>query len=65
LLALVADAARFDFYERRLLAGAVDYFALREDGADDVDHLRGFDDDARVVGAVCRALGREELVRGF
>jgi hypothetical protein len=65
LLGLVADASRFDFYERRLLAGAVDYFVLREDGSDDVAHLRGFDDDARVVGAVCRALGREELTRGF
>jgi hypothetical protein len=65
LLALVADAARFGFYERRLLAGAVDYFVLSRDGADDVAELRGFDDDARVVGAVCRALGRGELIRGF
>lgn len=65
LLVLVADAAGFGFYERRLLAGAVDYFVLREDGSDDVVHLRGLDDDARVVRAVCRALGREELVRGF
>lgn len=65
LLALVGDADRFDFYERRLLAGAVDYFVLEQDGSNDVAHLRGLDDDARVVRAVCRALGREELVRGF
>jgi hypothetical protein len=51
------------FEERRLLAGAVSYFVLRDDSSDDLDDLRGIDDDARVVRAVCRALGRDDLAQ--
>lgn len=55
--------AEWRFEERRLLAGAIAYFVLRDDSSDDLDDLRGIDDDARVVRAVCRALGREDLAR--
>jgi hypothetical protein len=56
-------AEQHGFEERRLLAGAISYFVSRRDVADDLDDLGGIDDDARVVRAVCRALGREDLAR--
>ena len=56
-------AERHGFEERRLIVGAIAYFVSRRDIADDLDDLGGIDDDARVVRAVCRALGREDLAR--
>jgi hypothetical protein len=53
----------WEYEERRLLAGAVAYFVLRDDASDDLDHLSGIDDDARVVRTVSRALGRADLAR--
>lgn len=61
LLSLIAAAHRLEHAERRLLTGAIAYFTLAADGADDFGDLSGIDDDARVVRAVCRALGRHDL----
>jgi hypothetical protein len=61
LLELVLVADRLDFEERRLLAGAIEYFVQTGDAANDYRGLLGLDDDARITKAVCRALGRPDL----
>ena len=63
LHALIEDRHRMTFEERRLLCGAIDYFATVGDTADDVGDLRGLDDDARIIRAVCSALGRGDIAR--
>ena len=60
---LVADRHRLTFEERRLLCGAISYFAMTADGSDDVRDLTGLDDDARIVRSVCAALGRSDIAR--
>ncbi|NQV05157.1 hypothetical protein HQ535_01285 [bacterium] len=55
---LITDRHRLVFEERRLLAGAIEYFLLP---GDDNRDLYGLDDDARVVRTVCRALERPDL----
>ena len=51
------EAERF----RRLTQMACRYFVLEEDTDGDLDSLLGFDDDASVFNAVCRALDRDDL----
>ena len=47
--------------QRRVLAGAVEYFVQTEDDDSDFASDHGLEDDARVVVAVCEALGRPDL----
>ena len=61
LTALLANAAAWSFVERRVLAGAVEYFVQTEDDDSDFASDHGLEDDARVVAAVCEALGRPDL----
>ena len=61
LVALLDDADHFSFVQRRVLAGAVEYFIQTDDAAGDFASDHGLADDARVVIAVCDALGRQEL----
>ncbi len=60
---LVEDRHRLTFEERRLLCGAIAYFAAAADGADDIRDLAGLEDDARIIRAVCSALGRGDIAR--
>lgn len=61
LLELIRDVDDLSFEQRRLLAGAVEYFIQPGDTADDYHALLGLEDDARIVRAVCNALGRDDL----
>lgn len=61
LIALLGDAARYSFVQRRVLAGAVEYFIQADDIDGDYGSSHGLADDARVVVAVCEALGRPEV----
>jgi hypothetical protein len=46
---------------RQLVQSAVHYF-VREEEDEEITGVLGFDDDIQVVNAVCRALGRHDLV---
>lgn len=61
LIALLDDAAAYSFVQRRVLAGAVEYFIQTDDVDGDFASSHGLADDARVVAAVCEALGRPDL----
>lgn len=61
LIALLDGAGKWTFVERRLLAGAVEYFLRVDDVDGDLSSMHGLADDAKVVVAVCDALGRPEL----
>ena len=61
LVDLLGNAARWSFVERRVLAGAVEYFVQNDDDDRDFASDHGLEDDARVVAAVCEALGRPDL----
>lgn len=61
LLALIAEAPRFSFEERRLLCGAIEYFVMTGDVDNDMASPLGLVDDARVVNATAMALGHQEL----
>lgn len=61
LVTLLGHADRWSFLERRVLAGAVEYFVQTDDGDRDFASNHGLEDDARVVAAVCEALGRPDL----
>ncbi len=61
LVALLDDAADWSFVERRVLAGAVEYFLRTDDTEGDFGSDHGLADDARVVLAVTNALGRSDL----
>ena len=61
LVALLGHAESLSFLERRVLAGAVEYFVQSDDDDGDFASDHGFEDDARVVAAVCEALGRPDL----
>lgn len=65
LIDLLGDAPRWSFVERRVLAGAVEYFIQSNDTDSDLRSDHGLEDDARVVAAVCDALGRKDLVPGL
>ncbi len=58
---LLKSAHSLSFEQRRLLAGAVEYFVTTDDVIDDYGVVHGLDDDARVVAAVCHALDRPDL----
>jgi len=62
LQAMLAEPDQLAYEERRLLAGAVEYFVLTGDSDDDMESPVGLVDDARVTNATARALNREELV---
>lgn len=62
LLGLLDDRASLGFEERRLLAGAVEYFVLSTDTDNDLDSPVGLVDDARVTNATAVALNRPDLV---
>lgn len=47
--------------EKRRIMAAVEYFLLPRDGDDDLAYENGLDDDALVVTAVARSLGRTDL----
>ena len=59
--ALLSQSAQWSFVERRVLAGAVEYFVQSNDSDADFASNHGLEDDARVVAAVCVALGEGEL----
>jgi len=61
LVALLDEAERWSFVQRRVLAGAVEYFIRTDDIDGDFASDHGLADDARVVSAVCEALGRQDL----
>jgi hypothetical protein len=63
LILLLDRAAEWSYAERRVLAGAVEYFLRNEDTDADFNSMHGFDDDARVVAAVAEALGHDELAQ--
>ena len=65
LLEMILVADRLSFEQRRLVAGAIEYFVETGDAADDYRALSGLDDDARIVRAVCTAVGRSDLVRSW
>ena len=45
-----------------LIQAAARYFLMEEDAQDDLSSFVGFDDDAGVVNAVARYLGRTDLI---
>ena len=61
LIALLGNADAWSFVERRVLAGAVEYFIQSDDDDGDYASDHGLEDDARVITAVCEALGRPDL----
>ncbi|MDX2342960.1 MAG: hypothetical protein QNL12_04170 [Acidimicrobiia bacterium] len=61
LVTLLDDAKDWSFVQRRVLAGAVEYFLQTDDTDADFGSDHGLADDARVVAAVCAALGRRDL----
>ncbi len=61
LIALLSSAEAWSFVERRVLAGAVEYFIQTDDHDSDYGSDHGLEDDARVIAAVCEALGRHDL----
>ena len=61
LIDLLDEAAERSFVERRVLAGAVEYFLRTDDTEGDYTSNHGFEDDARVVIAVSDALGRNDI----
>ena len=62
LIDLLGSAGERTFIERRVLAGAVEYFLRNDDTDADFASPHGLEDDARVVLAVSDALGRNDLV---
>jgi hypothetical protein len=62
LIELLGSADERTFIERRVLAGAVEYFLRTDDTDSDFASMHGLRDDARVVIAVSDALGRDDLV---
>lgn len=62
LITLLDHAKEWAFFERRVLAGAVEYFVRSDDPDADFASTHGLHDDARVVMAVADALGRQDLV---
>lgn len=62
LLALLEQPDSLAYEERRLLAGAVEYFVLTGDSDDDLASPVGMVDDAKVTNATAEALGRPDLV---
>ena len=61
LHALASDGGQYTARERALLAGAVAYFVEHNDVNNDLGSPTGLEDDALVLNAVCRYLGRSDL----
>ena len=61
LIALLDRAPEWSFAERRVLAGAVEYFLRNDDVDADIASSHGLEDDARVVAAVAEAVGWYDL----
>ena len=59
---LISSDHPFDDDARAQIRGAVEYFLLTEDAAEDMDDALGFDDDARVVNAMLRRIGHQEFL---
>ena len=57
---LIDWSIAFDADQRQLVRGAIEYFVLVDDEADDLTD-GGFDDDTAIVNAVCDAVGLPEL----
>lgn len=51
---------RCDAEKRRLIMGAISYFVVDGDGAEDDSFATGFDDDAKVVNYVLQQVGIED-----
>lgn len=49
-----------DLEKRKLIMGAVSYFVVDGDGAEDDSFATGFDDDARVINYVLQQVGIED-----
>jgi hypothetical protein len=47
--------------QKRLIIGAVRYFASTDDAVSETAFASGLDDDVRVLNHVCEILGREDL----
>ena len=62
LEAMLTNPDELAYEERRLLAGAVEYFVLTGDSDDDMASPVGLVDDARVTNATAHALNREDLL---
>ncbi len=58
---LLKHYADFDSDERKLVMGAVRYFAVAEDPQSEKAFASGFHDDAKVMNHVLELLGLEEL----
>ena len=52
--------AECDSEKRKLIMGAVSYFVVDGDGAEDDSFATGFDDDARVINYVLQQVGIED-----
>jgi len=65
LLELIVVVDELSFEQRRLLAGAVEYFIETGDASDDYRAISGLEDDARIVRAVCTALGRPDIAHDW
>ena len=50
----------YDVEKRKLVMGAVSYFVVDGDGAEDDSFATGFDDDARVMNYVLQQVGIED-----
>ncbi len=62
LVGMLSIADSLSFEQRRLLAGAVEYFVLTGDTDNDMASPVGLVDDARVTNATAEALQRPDLV---
>ena len=58
---LIHELTHASVENQRRIVAAVEYFLLPRDGEDDLAYEDGLDDDAMVVTAVAKALGRPEL----
>jgi hypothetical protein len=59
---LLGEWDQLDEEQRAVVHAAVEYYVLDDDGEADLDSELGFEDDAAVVNACVRWLGRAELV---
>ena len=58
---LLENYEQFSVPQRRLIIGAVYYFAMSEDGSPDSTLATGFDDDIKVMNYVLEELGVEGM----
>ena len=61
-LALLADLDDESHPRSRALVQAAAHYFVHEDEDEEVTGVLGFDDDTQVLNAVCRGLGRPDLV---